>query len=129
MNTAGTPARCHCNWNSLTSIGDVMAILIRRNVSRDITVMVLIGLLAPGIFARRPPYFAQVGKSQIKVARAQIDAFDKALDQYDAKDAGHWRTPTSFIAAPARYAQAVSSSWPTVSSSPARATVANLPPA
>src|SRR6267143_1518738 len=91
MNTAGTPARCHCNWNSLTSIGDVMAMLIRRNVSRGFTVMVLIGLLAPGIFARRPRYFAQVGKSQVKVARAQIDAFDKALDQF-RRGVGHYPT-------------------------------------
>jgi general secretion pathway protein G len=41
--------------------------------------MVIIGLLA-GFFA--PRYFAQVGKSQVKAARAQIDAFDKSLDQY-----------------------------------------------
>jgi general secretion pathway protein G len=44
-----------------------------------LVVMVLIGLLT-GFVA--PRYFAQVGKSQVKVARAQIDAFDKALDQY-----------------------------------------------
>ena len=69
-----------------------MAMVIRKNVSRGFTVMVLIGLLAPGIFARRPRYFAQVGKSQVKVARAQIDAFDKALDQF-RRDVG--RYPTS----------------------------------
>jgi len=68
-----------------------MAMLIWRNVSRGLTVMVLIGLLAPGIFARRPPYFAQVGKSQVKVARAQIDAFDKALHQFRI-DVGHYPT-------------------------------------
>jgi len=44
-----------------------------------LVVMVIIGLLA-GFVA--PRYFAQVGKSQVKVARAQIDAFDKALDQF-----------------------------------------------
>jgi prepilin-type N-terminal cleavage/methylation domain-containing protein len=44
-----------------------------------LVVMVIIGLLA-GFVA--PRYFAQVGKSQVKAARAQIDAFDKALDQY-----------------------------------------------
>ena len=42
-----------------------------------LVVMVIIGLLA-GFVA--PRYFAQVGKSQVKVARAQIDALDKALD-------------------------------------------------
>ena len=44
-----------------------------------LVVMLIIGLLA-GYVA--PKYFAQVGKSEIKIARAQIDAFDKALDQY-----------------------------------------------
>jgi len=41
--------------------------------------MVIIGLLA-GFVA--PRYFAQVGKSQIKVARAQINALELALDQF-----------------------------------------------
>ena len=53
-----------------------------------LVVMVLIGLLA-GFVA--PRYFAQVGKSQVKVARAQIDAFDKALDQFRI-DVGHYPT-------------------------------------
>ncbi len=44
-----------------------------------LVVMVIIGLLA-GFVA--PRYFAQVGKSQVKAARAQIDALEKALDQY-----------------------------------------------
>jgi len=54
-----------------------------------LVVMVIIGLLA-GFVA--PRYFAQVGKSQVKVARAQIDALDKALDQFRL-DLG--RYPTS----------------------------------
>jgi general secretion pathway protein G len=54
-----------------------------------LVVMVIIGLLA-GFVA--PRYFAQVGKSQVKVARAQIDALDKALDQFRI-DVG--RYPTS----------------------------------
>ena len=44
-----------------------------------LVVMVIIGLLAGYV---GPRYFAQIGKSEIKVARAQIDAFEKALDQY-----------------------------------------------
>ena len=44
-----------------------------------LVVIVIIGLLA-GFVA--PRYFSQVGKSEIEVARAQIDAFEKALDQY-----------------------------------------------
>jgi general secretion pathway protein G len=54
-----------------------------------LVVMVIIGLLA-GFVA--PRYFAQVGKSQVKVAQDQIDALDKALDQYRL-DVG--RYPTS----------------------------------
>ena len=41
-----------------------------------LVVMVIIGLLA-GLVV--PRYFSQVGKSQSKVAAAQIDALDKAL--------------------------------------------------
>ena len=43
-----------------------------------LVVMVIIGLLA-GFVA--PRYFAQVGKSRVKAAHAQIDALDKALEQ------------------------------------------------
>ena len=44
-----------------------------------LVVIVIIGLLA-GYVA--PRYFSQVGKSEVQVARAQIDALEKALDQY-----------------------------------------------
>lgn len=51
-----------------------------------LVVMVIIGLLV-GYVA--PMYFKQVGKSEVKTARAQIEAFGKALDQYRL-DAGHY---------------------------------------
>lgn len=54
-----------------------------------LVVMVIIGLLAGYV---GPRYFAQIGKSETKTARAQIDALDKALDQYRL-DTG--RYPTS----------------------------------
>lgn len=54
-----------------------------------LVVMVIIGLLA-GYVA--PRYFSQVGKSEVKAARAQIDAFEKALEAYRL-DTG--RYPTS----------------------------------
>jgi general secretion pathway protein G len=57
--------------------------------------MVIIGLLA-GFVA--PRYFAQVGKSQVKAARAQIDALDKALEQYRI-DVGHLPTSEQGLAA------------------------------
>lgn len=44
-----------------------------------LVVLVILGLLA-GYVA--PKYFAQVGKSEVKTAKAQIDALEKALDQY-----------------------------------------------
>lgn len=51
-----------------------------------LVVMVIIGLLA-GYVA--PRYFAQVGKAEVKTARAQIDALEKSLDQYRL-DTGHY---------------------------------------
>jgi len=44
-----------------------------------LVVMVIIGLLASII---APQYFGQIGKSNVKVARAQIEALGQALDQY-----------------------------------------------
>ena len=44
-----------------------------------LVVMVIIGLLAGYV---GPKLFAQIGKSEVKVTRAQIDALQKALDQY-----------------------------------------------
>src|SRR5713226_4047929 len=44
-----------------------------------LVVMVIIGLLA-GFVA--PRYFSQVGKSQVKAAKAQVDTLDKAIEQF-----------------------------------------------
>jgi general secretion pathway protein G len=44
-----------------------------------LVVIVIIGLLA-GLVA--PRYFDQVGKSNTKVARAQVESLEKSLDQY-----------------------------------------------
>jgi general secretion pathway protein G len=51
-----------------------------------LVVMVIIGLLV-GYVA--PKYFSQVGKSEVKAARAQLNALGKALDQYRL-DTGHY---------------------------------------
>ena len=59
-----------------------------------LVVIVIIGLLA-GYVA--PRYFAQVGKSEIKVAQAQIDGLGKALDQYRL-DTGHYPTTEQGLA-------------------------------
>ena len=53
-----------------------------------LVVIVIIGLLA-GYVA--PRYFSQVGKSEVQVARAQIESLEKALDQYRL-DTRHYPT-------------------------------------
>lgn len=60
-----------------------------------LVVMVIIGLLV-GYVA--PMYFKQVGKSEVKVARAQIESFGKALDQYRL-DTGHYPNTEQGLAA------------------------------
>jgi general secretion pathway protein G len=51
-----------------------------------LVVIVIIGLLAAFV---APKYFGQIGKSKTQVAKAQIEAFDKAIDQYRI-DTGHF---------------------------------------
>ena len=60
-----------------------------------LVVMVIIGLLAGYV---GPRFFGQIGKSEVKVARAQIDALEKALDQYRL-DVGHYPTTEQGLAA------------------------------
>mgnify|MGYP000045606447 CR=1 FL=1 len=59
-----------------------------------LVVMVIIGLLV-GFVA--PKFFAQIGKSETKTARAQIDALEKALDQYRL-DVGRYPTTEQGLA-------------------------------
>ncbi|MCA2999944.1 MAG: type II secretion system major pseudopilin GspG [Rhodocyclaceae bacterium] len=67
-------------------------------------VLLIIGLLAAFV---GPKYFGQIGKSQAQVAKAQIEAFDKALDQYRL-DTGKYPTTAqgldALFAAPANEA-------------------------
>ncbi len=66
----------------------------RRSPSRSLgftllellVVMVIIGLLAGYV---GPKFFGQIGKSEVKVTKAQIDGLQKALDQYRL-DVGHY---------------------------------------
>ena len=53
-----------------------------------LVVMVIIGLLAGYV---GPKYFEQIGKSETKTTRAQIDSLGKALDQYRI-DVGQYPT-------------------------------------
>lgn len=60
-----------------------------------LVVMVIIGLLAGYV---GPKYFGQIGKSEVKAARAQIDALEKALDQYRL-DVGRYPSTDAGLAA------------------------------
>ncbi len=60
-----------------------------------LVVMVIIGLLASYV---GPKYFAQIGKSEVKTAKAQIDSLGKALDQYRL-DTGHYPSTENGLAA------------------------------
>jgi general secretion pathway protein G len=60
-----------------------------------LVVIVIIGMLA-GLVA--PRYFDQVSKSNTKIAKAQIDSLEKALDQYRL-DVGAYPTTEMGLAA------------------------------
>ena len=104
--SAATPAGAH---GGTTVYQTYQAFRYKNSRSRGFTllellvVMVIIGLLA-GFVA--PRYFAQVGKSRVKAARAQIDALDKALEQYRL-DVGHLPTTSEGLAALNQAPQAV----------------------
>ena len=73
----------------------------RRGSSQGFTllellvVIVIIGLLAAYV---GPRYFSQLGKSEQKVAKAQIEAFGRALDAYRL-DIGRYPTVEQGLAA------------------------------
>jgi len=60
-----------------------------------LVVMVIIGLLAGYV---GPKFFGQIGKSEVKAAKAQIDALQKSLDQYRL-DVGHYPSTEQGLAA------------------------------
>jgi general secretion pathway protein G len=60
-----------------------------------LVVIVIIGLLAAYV---GPKYFAQLGKSETTVAKAQIESFEKALDTFRL-DVGRYPTSEEGLAA------------------------------
>ncbi len=60
-----------------------------------LVVIVIIGLLAAFV---APKYFGQIGKSKAQIAKAQIESFDKAIDQFRI-DTGHVPTVDQGLAA------------------------------
>jgi general secretion pathway protein G len=71
--------RARCHWRHATAGFTLLELLV---------VLVIIGLLAGFV---GPRYFAQVGKSQVKAAKSQVNALDNALEQYRI-DTGHLPT-------------------------------------
>ena len=75
--------------------------MVSRRAARGFTllellvVIVIIGLLAAYV---GPKYFSQLGKSEVTIARAQIEAFDKSLDTYRL-DVGRYPTTEEGLAA------------------------------
>ena len=78
---------CAPGWAHFASKGFTMLELL--------VVMVSIGLLAGYV---GPKYFSQIGKSEVKATRAQLDALGKALDQFRL-DTGHYPSNEEGLAA------------------------------
>lgn len=72
------------------SFGNIASVRYARHAGFTLlellVVIVIIGLLASMV---APRYFDQLGKTNTKIARAQIVALEKALDQYRL-DLGHY---------------------------------------
>ncbi len=60
-----------------------------------LVVIVIIGLLAAYV---GPKYFAQLGKSEVTIARSQMESFEKSLDTYRL-DVGRYPTSEEGMAA------------------------------
>lgn len=84
---SGTWGRWRCGRSQTCAHGFTLLELL--------VVIAIIGLLA-GLVA--PRYFDQVSKSNTKIARAQIDSLEKALDQYRL-DVGSYPTSELGLAA------------------------------
>ncbi|KQQ88879.1 type II secretion system major pseudopilin GspG [Massilia sp. Leaf139] len=72
-----------------------------------LVVIVIIGLLAAYV---GPKYFGQLGKSQVTIAKAQIEAFEKSLDTYRL-DVGRYPTAEEGLAALMSAPPAVAPKW------------------
>src|SRR5476649_2907707 len=72
-----------------------------------LVVIVIIGLLAAYV---GPKYFSQLGKSEVTIAKAQIEAFDKALDTYRL-DVGHYPSTDEGLAALMAAPSAAGAKW------------------
>jgi general secretion pathway protein G len=72
-----------------------------------LVVIVIIGLLAAYV---GPKYFAQLGKSEVTVAKAQMESFEKSLDTYRL-DVGRYPTTEEGMAALMAAPPAAATKW------------------
>jgi general secretion pathway protein G len=72
-----------------------------------LVVIVIIGLLAAYV---GPKYFSQLGKSEVTVAKAQIEAFEKSLDTFRL-DVGRYPTTDEGLAALMTAPPTVAAKW------------------
>jgi general secretion pathway protein G len=72
-----------------------------------LVVIVIIGLLAAYV---GPKYFSQLGKSEVTIARAQIEAFEKSLDTYRL-DVGRYPSGEEGLAALMAAPQSARAKW------------------
>lgn len=72
-----------------------------------LVVVAIIGLLAGYV---GPKYFGQLGKAEVKAARAQISALEKALDHYRL-DTGHYPTTEQGLVVLIKKPAGESSKW------------------
>jgi general secretion pathway protein G len=72
-----------------------------------LVVIVIIGLLAAYV---GPKYFSQLGKSEVTIAKAQIEAFEKSLDTYRL-DVGRYPTTEEGLAALMAAPDAATAKW------------------
>jgi general secretion pathway protein G len=72
-----------------------------------LVVIVIIGLLAAYV---GPKYFSQLGKSEVTIAKAQIEAFEKSLDTFRL-DVGRYPTSEEGLNALLAAPPAVAAKW------------------
>ena len=72
-----------------------------------LVVIVIIGLLAAYV---GPKYFSQLGKSEVTIAKAQIDAFEKSLDTFRL-DVGRYPSTEEGLAALLTAPASASQKW------------------
>lgn len=86
--------RSHARLSPRRTVFNTAGYMFGFTLLELLVVIVIIGLLAAYV---GPKYFAQLGKSEVTIARAQIDALEKALDTFRL-DVGRYPTTEEGLA-------------------------------